>query len=109
MFKKLTHNEDGVIFVTVLVIVIVTTLLAISIYSLNSSQAMLAEEEVRRIQSSLIAEGEHVRYIGSRFEGVGYTAGVYTISSFPFTVSPTVGAPGTGLNYSTTFSINVSF
>ena len=107
MFKKQLHNEDGVILITVLVIVIVLTLLTISIYSLNTSQAILAEEEIRRVQGELIAEGEHIRYFGSQQTVTAYSPSSYVVDGMPFAVSETVtpGGPGN----SSTITLDISF
>ena len=57
MVRRLRHNQDGVVFVTVLMVIIVMMVLATSITSMNVSQVKTAESEVQRIQAELLAAG----------------------------------------------------
>jgi len=57
MLKKLKKNDKGVVFVTVLMIIMVMMILSISIISLNVSQLLTTEKEVRRIQAEVLALG----------------------------------------------------
>ena len=57
MLRELKNNERGVVFVTVLMIILVMMVLAISVISLNVSQVMTAENEVRRQQAETLAMG----------------------------------------------------
>ena len=50
-----TASEHGVIFITVTVIVMAMMILAITILSLNMSQTLIAEEEVKRVQAEMLA------------------------------------------------------
>ena len=57
MLKQLRHKEEGVVFVTVLMIIIVMMILVISILSINVSQVMITESETKRVQAEIIARG----------------------------------------------------
>ena len=57
MLKDLKENKHGVVFVTVLLVIIVMMIIAISIISLNVSQVLIAEEEVKRIHGEILASG----------------------------------------------------
>ena len=80
MLRTLKNNKKGVVFVTVLMIIIVMMVLAISIISMNVSQVMVAESEVKRIQAEIIA-----------FGAIAYTFANQASSS-----------PGNDITYSTT-------
>ncbi len=54
---KVRHNRSGVIFVTVLVIIIVMMVVTVSIISMNVSQVSVTERDVRRIQAEIKAQG----------------------------------------------------
>ena len=55
--KKIINNEKGVVFILVISIIIVMMILAISILSINTSQVVSTEAEVRRLQAETYAMG----------------------------------------------------
>ncbi|HNV23638.1 MAG TPA: hypothetical protein PLH56_01335 [Candidatus Omnitrophota bacterium] len=55
--KKISNNEKGVVFILVISIIMVMMILTISILSINTSQVVSTEEEVRRIQAETLAMG----------------------------------------------------
>ena len=57
MLRKLKDNRQGLVLVTVLVIVMVMLVLTVTMLSLNVSQVMTAENEVKRIQAENLAIG----------------------------------------------------
>ena len=50
-------NEKGIVFVTVLLIILVMTIVSLSMISMALNQSMTTESEVKRIQSELLALG----------------------------------------------------
>lgn len=54
--KKIKNNR-GLIFVTVLMIIIVMMVLVTSVISMNVSQVQLTEGEIQRIQAETLASG----------------------------------------------------
>lgn len=67
MLKRIPNNEDGVVFVTVLVLVISMMILAVTIINLQLNQATLSEREIARIRSELVATGALQYYIAHEF------------------------------------------
>ena len=67
MLKNLKRNKQGVVFITVLIIIIVTMVLAVTALSLNISQIQTAENELRYIQGKTIADGAFARLFVSQF------------------------------------------
>ena len=57
MLRKLSQNKEGVVFITVIMIIIVMMLLTVTIVSLNVTQTVNTEEEVRRIQAEYLGSG----------------------------------------------------
>ena len=57
MLRDLKKNNRGIIFVTVLIIIIVSMILAISVLSLNISQVKSVENELKSVQAKLLADG----------------------------------------------------
>ena len=57
MLKDIRNNNSGIVFVTVLAIVISMMILTMSVISLNSSQTILVEDEVKRLQAEMLALG----------------------------------------------------
>jgi len=84
MFKDLKDNNQGIVFITVLIIVIVTMVLAVSALSLNISQIKSTENELKYIQAEVLADGGLFHILTNQFspsasniitfiETVGYT------------------------------------
>ena len=61
MLRDLKQNEKGVVFITVLMIIIVMMTLAISVISVNVSQVMVTEGETKRLQAEILAMGALTR------------------------------------------------
>lgn len=57
MIKNLKQNESGVVLVTVLMVIMIMMVLSVSILSMNVSQVMLNEGEVRHIQAEALSLG----------------------------------------------------
>ena len=56
MLKNLKNN-DGVVFVTVLAIIITMMILTVSILSLNTTQTIVSENEVKRLKAEILSTG----------------------------------------------------
>lgn len=69
MFRDLRKNNRGIIFVTVLIIIIVSMVMAVSVLSLNISQVKSAEDELKRIQAELLANGGLAIMLVNRMSG----------------------------------------
>ncbi len=57
MLKQLKNNEDGVIFITVLAIILMMAVLTISILSMNVTQVISTERAIQDTQSEILAMG----------------------------------------------------
>ena len=55
--SKLRKDRSGIVFVTVLVIIMVMMIMTVSIISLNVTQVKVTEDDVRRIQAEMLAQG----------------------------------------------------
>lgn len=83
-------NEDGVIFVTVTMIIIVMMVLTVTIISLNVSQVVTTEEETHRLQAGTLAEGILYRIVAQQQTGGGLTySSTYNLDGYDFVVSAT--------------------
>lgn len=110
MLRDLKNNKKGIVLVTVLMITIVMMILAISVISLNVSQVLMTEGEVKRLQAELIAMGALAYTFANQLsdtagDNIGYTI---TIENTTFTVSSNVGA-ATGPNNTNSLNIVVSY
>jgi hypothetical protein len=96
--KKVKTNESGIIFVTVLVLIIVMVIMTVSILSMNVSQVMVTESEVKRIQAEMLAQSS-VDYFNA-----------YQQVAVPLNTLPTVTQPlaGSGVVYNVGISKDVS-
>jgi len=97
MLKDLKNNEHGVVFVTVLIVIITTMVLAVSVLSLNISQIKSAENELRYIQAKVLADGGLVQILSTQFVGTPITTNTYTetIGGTTFTIQSEI-TPGPG-------------
>jgi len=57
MLKNLKNNKQGIIFITVLMTIIVLMVFAVSILSLNVSQIMMTESDVKKIKAETLMMG----------------------------------------------------
>lgn len=57
MFRQLKGNNSGVVFVTVLMVIIVMAILTVSMISLNVSHTVIAENEAKRVKAETLAAG----------------------------------------------------
>jgi len=67
MLKDLKNNDRGIVFVTVLIVIITTMVLAVSALSLNLSQIKSTENELKYIQAKVLADGGLVRILAEQF------------------------------------------
>ena len=111
MFRDLRKNNKGVVFVTVLMIIIVMAVLTVSIISLNVNQSMLTEGEAKRMNAETLALGglavmlanqqsarpkNYITYL-NLIDGISYNVQINLAGA---------GLPGTGtsaLNISVTY------
>lgn len=57
MLKSLKNNENGIIFISVLVTIIIMMVITVSIIGMNVSKISTSEKEVKRIQAETLAMG----------------------------------------------------
>ncbi len=113
MFRDLKSNNRGVVFVTVLIIIIISMVLAVSVLSLNISQVKSSEEELKHIQAKLLSEGILAQMLVSQFTVAPVNSLSYTesIGNTTFTIQADIdqsGVPSPGSN-SAPMTIDVSF
>lgn len=105
-------NQNGVIFITVLMIIIALAAVAVTIISLNVSQISTTEDEVKRIQAEMLSMGA-IAYTFADRQGGG-TADTITLDeqldgvAFPVEVTVATGAP-TGPNNTRALNINADY
>lgn len=92
--QKLRTNNSGIIFVTVLVLLVVMIVVTISIVSMNVSQVMVTESEVKRIQAEMLAQSA-VDYFNATQQINGVTPNSTTFSQI---------FPGSGVTYDVTIN-----
>jgi len=57
VLRNLKNNENGIVFVTVLMIIVVIMTITVGIISLNISQVTFTEQEIQRVKSEMLAMG----------------------------------------------------
>ena len=91
MLKQLKNNDNGIIFITVLFIIIIMITLTVGIMSLNVSQVKTTEGDVKRIQAEAAAMGAvsrmlAVQHSDTPVDNFSYS---YTLNSITFVVEAT--------------------
>lgn len=113
MLKQLNTNEHGIVFVTVLILVIVAMILAMTALSLNLSQVKSTENELKHIQAGLLAEGAFSELFTNQFTGTPGTSMSYTeqLGNTTFTITSQIDGSGSGPagSESVPMTIDVSF
>lgn len=111
MLKLKKNNEDGVVFVTVLILIISMMILAITVVNLQLNQATISEREIARIRSELVATGALQYYIAHEFApnttksfGMGET-----LNGVLYDVQIDNGNPASGPNETNTLTISIDF
>ena len=62
---KLKNNEDGVVFVTVLILVISMMILAVSVVNVQLNQATISEKEIHRVRCETLTQGLLMNFIAN--------------------------------------------
>jgi type II secretory pathway component PulK len=98
MLKCLRNNQRGIVFVTVLIILTIAMVLAISTLSLNVSQVRSSEDEIRYIQAKALAEGGFARIYMDQFSDNPLDTLSYTeqIGNTTFTIDASVDRTANG-------------
>lgn len=110
MLKPLKNNDHGVVFVTVLVIILATMILAISALSLNISQIKSSEMELKYIQAKTLADGVFVQLLMNQFSAAPGTFIGYTeiIGNTTFTMTSEIFPASSGPSGSSTVQFNAT-
>lgn len=96
MLRQLRENNQGIVFVTVLMIVIVMMILTVSILSLNVSQVVRTTGEIKHVQAEYLGLGA-IPYLyanqwtASPDDAITYTE---TLDGTLFTVTANLNGPG---------------
>jgi len=77
MLRNLKNNENGIVFVTVLMIVVVIMTITVGIISLNVSQVTFTEQEVQRIKTEMLAQGMVAYVYSNRMTGVANNSFIF--------------------------------
>jgi len=113
MLKNLQNNNQGVVFVTVLIIVIVAMILAISALSLNVSQVKSTENELKYLQAEVLADGGLFQMLTNQFSPSAGSSTTYseTVGYTTFNITVDIDGSGSGPagSESVPLDVNVDF
>lgn len=113
MFKQLKYNDRGVVFVTVLIIIIVAMVLAVNVLSLNISQVTSTEEELKYIKAKVLADGGLAQILISQFSGAPTNTLTFseTLDNITYTIDVLIDGAGVPLpgSDSSPLDIDVTF
>jgi len=114
MIKELKKDKQGIVFITVLIIILVTMVLAISALSLNVSQVKSTENELKYIQAEVLSDGALFQILTDQFSATPSTTISFneTVGYTEFTVDVEIddtGVPAPNAPGSFPLDIDVTF
>ena len=111
MLRQLRQNERGVVFVTVLMIIIVMMALTVSIVSLNVTQVTRTAGEVKHVQAEYLAMGAIPFLYANQWTASSNNVITYTetLDGIPFTVIANLSGPGLGGYTTNNLDITVTY
>ena len=111
MLKNLKDNENGVIFITVLAIILMMAVLTVSILSINVTQVTSTERAIQDAQSEVLAMGAVSYAFAKKMNNSAENYLSYTETLGTTTFNITSNISGAGLpGYDTTgLTVNVTY
>ncbi len=111
MLRELRNNNKGVVFLTVLMIIVVLMGLAISAVSLNISQSLLTQKRIRDTQAKILAMGALARTFANQLSNSAgnYIAYNETLDGHTFQVISFLNESGGGIDNTDVLSINIVY
>ena len=110
MLKKLKNDNQGVVFITVLILILTAMVLAISALSLNISQIKSTENELKYLQAKVLADGGLARILVDQLSASSANVITYTetVGDATFTVTSNIDYSGTGPAGSESVPLDIS-
>ncbi|HLF18499.1 MAG TPA: hypothetical protein VI749_06345 [Candidatus Omnitrophota bacterium] len=111
MLKTLQRNENGIVFVAVLMIIVVMMAVTVGIIGLNVSQVTFAEQEIKRIKAELLAVGA-LAYTFANQTTTSAASSITlseTLDGISYQIDADITSPGTGPNGSSPLTIVVDY
>ncbi len=111
MLRQLKKNDKGIVFVTVLAMIIVLMVMAISVISINVSQSVNTEGEIKRIEAEVYAMGALAKTFAIQMSNapVNEWTDSATMNGVQFTVSSNINSPTAGPNGTSLLNIVVTY
>ncbi len=111
MFRQLRQNDRGIVFVTVLMIIIVMMVLTVSIVSLNVTQVLRTSGEVKHVQAEYLALGAIPYLYANQWTAAPDNTITYaeTLDGVLFTVVANLSGPGLAGYNTSALSVNVIY
>lgn len=111
MLRQLKTNEEGIVFVTVLMIIIVMMIVTVTIVSLNVSQVVRTSGEIKHIQAQYLAQGAIPFMYANQWSGSAGETLTYneTLDGTVFTVVADLSGPGLAGYDTNSLQINVTY
>lgn len=111
MLRQLRQNDHGIVFVTVLMVIIVMMILTVSIVSLNVTQVLRTSGEVKHVQAEYLALGAIPYLYANQWTALPDNTITYTetLDGVSFTVVANLSGPGLGGYNTTGLFVNVTY
>ena len=102
-------NESGVILITVIVLIMILSIVAIGVMSLNVSQIKTASSVVDTIKAEVLATGLFYQDYQRRIDGSGSSPTSIAIGGKTYNITRSTDTNGTGPNNTNQLQINISY
>ncbi len=103
------YNESGIILLTVIMLVMAMSTLAIGIFGVMGSQGLLGQNQVDKIKAEQLAKGAtYLRYMNN-VSNAGTPALKETLDGKDFTITFSTGGVGSGPENTTPHIVSVAY
>lgn len=109
MIKKIT--KEGTALITILMVIIVCTVLALSVVNLNTSQVIFTEKEIKHVHSEIQAMGALHLMFSTQLSDTPTDAIIYTtdFENTTYNNSATIARTGSGPSGTNILTITSTF
>ncbi len=111
MLRQLKRNKQGVVFITILTVILGLMILLVGFMSLNVSQVMITEKEIDSIQAEIVGLGALGRALVSQMSATPANLITYNqmIGQKTFDIIITRDTSGGGISGTDMLSVTVDY
>jgi hypothetical protein len=104
-----SRNNSGVALLTVIITIMILSVIAVSVMSINMSQVASIQSMIDTLKAEQLAVGTFFKYHQAQLDGVVINSGTETIDGKNFGFSISTGVSSSGLNETRPVNITISY